>query len=206
VAECRYISRADSANSLTAQEFGYWSLRWAGESAEKLVRSFSTSPLRDIQAAQVISASPYFAILILSALVGSAHWMFAAGRPHQIGEIKPSEFHDTLKALAVGRNDAIETFRTPQGNPLPADVLHIFEELFNAFFDALHEEFITLTRTSEESLNLQLSAVSRVFLQAVSQTYKAAFNPAEELIVDVFINEIALSTVRAIAQQMSLRT
>ena len=101
-----YIAKADPDKPLTAQHFGYWSLRWSYDSAQYSMTKLQEEPYGAIAGVKTSLTRAYELKLFLIALHAGAYWAFAAAIPTLFRNLQTEDFTQTLADLKAGCEDA----------------------------------------------------------------------------------------------------
>ena len=202
---CQYTSAEDPRQSISAQEFGYWSLRWSEPLASTSLDQLGRAPYAEVPGIPEALKRMYETKIFLVSLHVAAYWAFAAALPRLSGEIDNEAFGRTLAALKKGLADAAPEILLPNGAPVPTKLSDFVVGLSCDFFRAMLADLEDNLRRSPNELRLGPSRVGAKFLELLKDNFQVQFNPLEQLAVGAFVDIDAHSTTDAAGRLFRVR-
>jgi len=183
---------------LTAQQFGYWSLRWATDNVAAAIQRFKSPQHSGARYAAEFSEGEYYLKLQLLALYGAIYWVYAISTP----EVTAS----TRDNMNVGFSDSVKDLRNPLGNTLSAVEENYFLASFNIYIESILAD---MSAAGDHDLGVfrpEVSKVSVAFFENIAIAYPklSSTTALDRLSLSHNIAEIPLIMFKALDSEIGL--
>ena len=139
---------------ITAQEFGYWSLQWAFDSANTASGDLC-SRSSEIQLFSAPIAAPLLLQVQLAAMHGACYWMHGLAIPQMTNRISLETYVATMASAKVGLDDAANGLRNSAGDPYPSQLPDVLIRSFGIYYQSLQDDLKASGNGQLDTLNLK---------------------------------------------------
>jgi len=161
----QFFNWRTSGEGMPADHFGYWSFRWATESASTFLDSFLEQPQPGWTLQEAIDDKPFRALLHLTAFFTVPYWLFA------LDELKIGK--DTMLGMQRGMNAAIGDIRDDEDGVLSKEHISSLRTAFDVYLKSERTERMMVLAAGNEA-GLQVGKVAALFLDDMYRIYGAA--------------------------------
>lgn len=133
--------------------FGYWSIRWSAELADKTLTDLSSGSFEGCSTYM----NSYLTGLQLLALYASSYWAYAI---YMLGT--PAECIEEMK---IGMNDYIKEYGGPNGGVISNELIAVFDSFFKRSLRAISDDLGEDSKPG--AFNPDINNVAKSFVEAL---------------------------------------
>lgn len=181
-----FMLRDAGDETMTPQQFGYWSVSWAHDNAIAELNSLlGNQKNRAFEFVNSIRKIQFPAYLQFLSLCTASYWAYAV----LILRV-PAPL---IKGMGLGMDDALKNLGNSDGKPLDEDLKMIIKKSFGAYYSAITSDFHN--PRDPRAVNLDVNDVAKNGVHNFSQFYpvlqKKGTNPASD--AQVAVEQVFLS-------------
>ncbi|MBT9161329.1 MAG: hypothetical protein DDT27_01546 [Dehalococcoidia bacterium] len=204
---CRYrLSKNGSV--LSAQDYGYWSLRWSADSMDPSLKRLLSPPFQDLPLISAAKAASFFLSFQLIALYGACYWIYPT-LPNFSNAISVEKLTQTMREMKTGRDDAIKDLRYSNGEPYSEQAKTIFSGQFGRFYKAIRDDVEANAIRRRGLIDVNLSRTACTFISSTAAMYKvdrANIDTATELFIASYIDNEVSSHLLALHEFINIES
>lgn len=159
----KYFNWRTSGEAMPADHFGYWSFRWATESASTFLDSLLEQPQEGWALQKAIDDKPFRALNHLTAFFTVPYWLYALDELN-IGK-------DTMSGMQRGMNASIDDLRNSEGGVLAKEYVDAIRAAFTAYLNAERAERAMVIAAGTETADLKVGRIAALFLGDMYRIY-----------------------------------
>lgn len=162
----KYFNWRSSGEAMPADHFGYWSFRWAAESASSFLESLLEQPQPGWLLQAAIDDKPFRALNHLTVFFTVPYWLYA------LDELKIGK--EVMSGMQRGMAAGIGDLRDANGGVMGKEYVSAMRSAFKTYLDAERTERAMVLSAGTNTADLKVGRIAALFVGDMYRIYGKA--------------------------------